>query len=57
MATQASSDIDLTAAQARMAVTAINTRWQEFMAPFFESPGGARADEMFLELEEIFHLD
>lgn len=47
----------LTAAQARMAATAINTRWQEFMAPFFESPDGARADEMFLELEEVFHLD
>ena len=47
----------LAAAQARMAVAEINTRWQEFMAPFFESPDGARADEMFLELEEIFHLD
>ncbi|HEU4328182.1 MAG TPA: L-rhamnose mutarotase [Roseiflexaceae bacterium] len=47
----------LAAAQARMAATAINTRWQEFMAPFFESPDGARPDEMFLELEEIFHLD
>jgi len=47
----------LAAAQARMAAAAINTRWQEFMAPFFESPDGARPDEMFLELEEIFHLD
>ena len=47
----------LAAAQAKMAVTAINTRWQEFMAPYFESPDGARADEMFLELEEVFHLD
>lgn len=47
----------LAAAQAKMAVTEVNTRWQEFMAPVFESPDGARADEMFLELEEVFHLD
>jgi L-rhamnose mutarotase len=44
-------------AQARMAATAVNSRWQEFMAPYFESPGNARPDEMFLELSEIFHLD
>lgn len=47
----------LAAAQALMAATEINTRWQEFMAPYFESPDGARPDEMFLELEEVFHLD
>lgn len=47
----------LAEAQARMAVTEINTRWQEFMAPYFASPNGARADEMFVELEEVFHLD
>jgi L-rhamnose mutarotase len=47
----------LRAAQAQMAGTEINTRWQEFMAPFFESPAGARPDTMFLELTEIFHLD
>ncbi|NTU78841.1 MAG: L-rhamnose mutarotase [Chloroflexales bacterium] len=47
----------LAAAQAKMAATEINTRWQEFMAPYFESPGGARPDELFLELEEVFHLD
>lgn len=44
-------------AQARMAQTEINTRWQEFMAPYFESPNNARADEMFVELQEVFHLD
>jgi L-rhamnose mutarotase len=44
-------------AQARMAATAVNTRWQEFMAPYFESPSNARPDEMFLELSEMFHLD
>ena len=47
----------LQAAQARMAATAINARWQEFMAPYFESPNNARPDEMLLELHEIFHLD
>lgn len=47
----------LAAAQARMAATEVNTRWQEFMAPYFASAVGARADEMFLELEEVFHLD
>jgi L-rhamnose mutarotase len=47
----------LQAAQARMAATEVNTRWQEFMAPFFESPNNARPDEMFEELTEIFHLD
>lgn len=47
----------LATAQARMAAKEINTRWQEFMAPFFESPNNARPDDMFLELQEIFHLD
>lgn len=47
----------LQAAQARMAATEVNTRWQESMAPFFESPNNARPDEMFVELTEVFHLD
>ena len=47
----------LEAAQARMAATEVNTRWQEYMAPFFESPGNTRPDAMFQELPEIFHLD
>ena len=34
----------------------INTTWQDFMAPFFEGIGG-HADEMMVELEEVFHLD
>lgn len=45
----------LAAAQACMAEREINTRWQKFMAPFFEA--GTRPDEMFLELEEVFHLE
>jgi L-rhamnose mutarotase len=51
------TDESLAVAQERMAVREINTRWQEFMAPYFESPNNARPDEMFLELTEIFHLD
>ncbi len=47
----------LQVAQAKMAVKDVNTRWQEFMAPYFESPDNARPDEMFLEIPEIFHLD
>jgi L-rhamnose mutarotase len=47
----------LQVAQAKMAQKEVNTRWQEMMAPFFESPNNARPDEMFLELTEIFHLD
>jgi L-rhamnose mutarotase len=47
----------LAAAQAKMAEREINTRWQEFMTPYFESPDNARPDEMFYELKEIFHLD
>ena len=47
----------LQAAQAGMAREEVNARWQEFMAPFFEGLGGAHADQMMLELEEVFHLD
>ena len=35
----------------------INTKWQDFMAPYFESLEGAHADEIMVELEEVFHLD
>ena len=47
----------LQAAQAGMLEREVNTRWQQFMAPYFESPNNARPDEMVLELEEVFHLD
>ena len=40
-----------------MAAEEINTKWQEFMAPYFESPDGAHADQMMVELNEVFHLD
>jgi L-rhamnose mutarotase len=35
----------------------VNARWQDFMAPYFESVGGAHADEQMLALEEVFHLE
>lgn len=36
---------------------AINEKWQDFMAPFFESPDDTHADKMMTELVEVFHLD
>ncbi len=47
----------LTEAQAGMAGTEVNARWQSEMAEFFEDLDGAAPDEGFLRLEEIFHLD
>ena len=49
------TDESLSAAQAKMAVTEVNSRWQQFMMPFTDS--NARPDESFFELEEYFHLD
>ncbi|MCB0018596.1 MAG: L-rhamnose mutarotase [Anaerolineales bacterium] len=40
-----------------MAGEAINDKWQDFMSPFFEAPAGAHADEMMVEIQEVFHLD
>ncbi len=44
------------AALAGMSQEAINDKWQDFMEPYFEGAGG-HADEMMVELEEVFHLD
>lgn len=44
-------------AQAAMENTEVNARWQAIMSPYFEIPLGAHPDQMFVELEEIFHLD
>jgi L-rhamnose mutarotase len=49
------TEADLATAQAKMAATAVNTRWQEFMSAFMDA--SARPDETFVELEEYFHLD
>ena len=46
----------LQAALDAMSKEEINTRWQDLMAPFFEGTG-LHADEMLVELEEVFHLD
>ena len=35
----------------------INTKWQDFMAPYFEGIVGAHADESMIKLDEVFHLD
>ncbi|MDQ0850442.1 L-rhamnose mutarotase [Arthrobacter sp. B3I9] len=43
-------------AQARMAATDVNARWQEQMSGFFEDLDGA-PDEGFLQLTEIFNLE
>jgi L-rhamnose mutarotase len=48
---------DLAAAQAAMAATGVNARWQAEMAPFFAGLDGRGPDEGFLLLEEIFNLD
>jgi L-rhamnose mutarotase len=47
----------LARAQAGMAATEVNARWQAEMAEFFVDLGDARPDTGFVELEEIFHLE
>jgi L-rhamnose mutarotase len=48
---------DFEAAKAGMQNYEVNKRWQDDMAPFFESLDGAHADESMMSLEEVFHLD
>lgn len=45
------------ASLAGMAKEDINTKWQEFMAPYFEIMDGEHPDENMVELAEVFHLD
>jgi L-rhamnose mutarotase len=47
---------DLAAAQAAMAETEVNARWQAEMAPFFAGIDGRPPDEGFVLLQEVFHL-
>jgi L-rhamnose mutarotase len=47
----------LQAAQAAMAGTEVNARWQSEMAEFFTGLDGRPPDEGFLLLREIFHLE
>lgn len=44
-------------AQAAMAHTEVNARWQAEMAEFFIGIDGRAPDEGFLLLEEVFHLE
>ena len=40
-----------------MAGEEVNSRWQEFMAPYFEIPDGSHPDQNMIVLEEVFHTD
>ncbi len=46
---------DWDGAAAKTAQSEVNTRWQEYMAPLFES--GERADQSMVMLQEVFHVD
>lgn len=48
---------DLTSAQAAMARTEVNARWQAEMAEFFTGIDGGAPDEGFVRLTEVFNLD
>ncbi len=48
---------DLDAAQAAMARTEVNSRWQAEMSEFFVGLDGRGPDEGFLLLEEVFNLE
>jgi L-rhamnose mutarotase len=48
---------DLTAAQAAMAATDVNARWQAEMSRYFVGLDGGPPDEGLLLLPEIFNLD
>jgi L-rhamnose mutarotase len=48
---------DFEAAQAAMAATDVNRRWQETMAPFFEGLDGGGPDESMRALPLIFQLE
>ncbi len=47
----------LAAAQAGMAATEVNARWQAEMGELFEELDGQAPDEGLLVLEEVFHLE
>lgn len=44
-------------AQAAMAATEVNARWQVEMAGFFVDLDGAQPDTGFVRLTEVFNLD
>jgi L-rhamnose mutarotase len=47
----------LEAAQAGMAATEVNERWQAEMGEFFVDLGDTAPDTGFVELTEVFHLE
>jgi len=49
--------VSVAEAQAGMARTDVNDRWQAEMSEFFEELDGQAPDEGFLVLEEVFHLE
>jgi L-rhamnose mutarotase len=49
--------LSLEQAQAGMAATEVNARWQAEMSEFFGDLEGRAPDEGFLVLDEIFHLE
>lgn len=49
--------VSLEAANAAMAATDVNERWQAEMAEFFELPDAQAPDAAMRALEEVFHLD
>jgi L-rhamnose mutarotase len=48
---------DLAVAQAAMAATEVNTRWQAEMGHFFVGLDDGGPDENFVLLDEVFNLD
>ena len=48
---------DFEAALRGMAGREVNERWQNEMAPYFETLDGRHADESMTPLPEVFHLD
>ena len=38
-----------------MATEEVNSRWQDFMAPYFENIGDQHPDKAMIELEEVFY--
>eukprot|EP01110_Echinostelium_bisporum_P007729 TRINITY_DN28903_c0_g1_i1.p1 TRINITY_DN28903_c0_g1~~TRINITY_DN28903_c0_g1_i1.p1 ORF type:complete len:107 (+),score=23.97 TRINITY_DN28903_c0_g1_i1:48-368(+) len=49
-------DDSLDEATKRMGMEEVNTKWQEYMKPFFESDGKA-ADESFCVMKQVFFLE
>jgi L-rhamnose mutarotase len=48
---------DFEAAQAKMAMTEVNERWQREMGDFFVELAGSAPDTSISPIREIFHVD